>query len=443
MKVIVIGGTAAGMSAAAKMVRSTKDLDLVVYEKRDYISFGACGLPYFIGDEFSNQTQMLARSKADMEAMGIKIQDCYEVVSLDTVNKKIIAMHTITKEKIEDSYERLLIATGAEAIVPPIANIKGENVFPLRSMEDGLAIKEMVAKPEIKRVAVIGAGFIGLELVEAMVHLGKQVDLFQLESRVLPDVFDQPVTDVLEASLREHQVGLHLDTMVTALHGNPVHTVETANQTTYPCDMVIYATGVRPATGFLNDQAILRAKNGAILVDAYGQTNVADVYAAGDCAMTPHRLVEDSYIPLATVANKFGRMVGENMVTTKKAFPGMLGSSCLRVFELQAAATGLTLQKAKQLGLDVKSVWVKDKNHTSYVPGQVDIYVQLVYDAQSKRILGGQIVGKADVVQRINVLATAIYAKLTTEELGMMDFAYAPPFARTWDVLNVAGNVAK
>lgn len=445
MKVIIIGGIAAGTSAAAKLRRIHKDAEITMYEKSKIVSFGACGLPYFVGNFFDDSENMIARTPEAFIKSGVDVKLEHEVVAIDFDNKKVTVKDIKNNESFEDSYDKLMIATGASSIIPPIKNLNLQNVYTLKSMEDGKMLKQLISDEKNKKVAIIGAGFIGLEAVEAAKHNNKEVSVFQLEDRILKDVFDKEITDLLEEELRAKDVNLYLNETVKELvgDGNKVKKVISSNRE-IEADIVIVATGVRPNTGFIKDDKLKMLKNGAIIVDEYGRTSIEDVYAAGDCA-TIRQIVtgEDSYVPLATGANKLGRIVGENLGGNNISFQGSLSSSCLKVLDMEAGRTGITENKAKSLGLNYKTTFINDMNQTSYYPGQNKIYIKLIYDAESKVILGGQIAGYKDAVQRVNVIAACIYGKLTTNELGMLDLCYSPPFARTWDALNVAGNVSK
>lgn len=444
MRVIIIGAVAAGMSAAAKLKRMQPEYEVVVYEKGDVVSFGACGLPYFVGGFFDDPNNMIARSPEKFRETGIDLKTFNEVVDVDVNNKKVTVRNLETGVEFEDSYDKLMVATGASSIIPPIKNVKLENVSTLKSMADGIKVKELLNKDENKNVVIIGAGFIGLEAVEAAKKLGKNVTVFQATDRILEQVFDKEITDVLEEEIRKHDVDLRLEELVSELVGeNKVEKVIT-NKGEVDADVVIIATGVRPATGFLKDTGIDMLPNGAIIVDEFGKTSVEDIYSAGDCATIKNIVTgQDTYVPLATGANKLGRIVGENLAGANNSFQGSLGSSCLKVMDMEAGSTGITENQAKKLGLDVKVKFISDFNQTNYYPGRDKIYVKLVYDAKTKVLLGGQVAGFKDAVQRTNVIAAAIFGKLTTNQLGMLDLCYAPPFARTWDVLNVAGNVCK
>ncbi len=444
MRVVIIGGVAAGMSAAAKLKRIKPDYEVVVYEKTDVVSFGACGLPYFVGGFFDDPQNMIARAPEKFVESGIDLKIFHEVTSIDTDSKKLKVQDVKNGEIFEDSYDKLMIATGASSIIPPIKNVKLENVSTLKSLDDGIKVKELMNRDEIKKVAIIGAGFIGLEAVEAAKKLGKEVTVFQLEDRILPQVFDKELTDILEEEIKNHNVDLRLQEIVSELVGEEKVKKVITNKDEYDADLVIIATGVRPNTAFLKDSKVNMLPNGAIIVDEFGKTSVEDIYAAGDCATIKNIVTgQDSYVPLATGANKLGRIVGENLAGANNSFQGSLGSSCIKIMDMEAACTGLTEIQAEKLGIKVKSKFISDFNQTNYYPGRNKMYVKLVYDADTKVILGGQVAGYKDAVQRCNVIAASIFGKLTTSQLGMLDLCYAPPFARTWDILNVAGNVSK
>ncbi|WP_321835180.1 CoA-disulfide reductase [Clostridium butyricum] len=444
MRVIIIGGIAAGTSAAAKFRRMHKDAEIVIYEKNNIVSFGACGLPYFVGDFFEDSNNMIARTPEAFINSGVDVKTLHEVKRVDFENKKVIVKDLKGNEEFEDYYDKLMIATGASSIIPPIKNLDIENVHTLKSMEDGIRLKELFRDENNKNIAIIGAGFIGLEAVEAAKKYGKKVSVFQLGDRILQDVFDKEITDLLEEELRSHNVDLYLQESVTEIIGDKkVKKVKTSNREV-EADVVIIATGVRPNTEFLKNSNLEMLPNGAIIVDNYGKTSIGDVYSAGDCATITQIITgEKAYVPLATGANKLGRIVGENLAGADIEFQGSLSSSCIKVMNMEAGRTGITESKAKALNLNYKTVFINDMNATNYYPGQSKIYIKLIYDSESKVILGGQVAGYKDAVQRVNVIAACIYGKLTTKELGMLDLCYAPPFARTWDALNVAGNVCK
>ena len=444
MRIIIIGGVAAGMSAASKLKRLKPDYEVVVYEKTDIVSFGACGLPYYVGGFFDESEKMIARKPEKFIESGIDLKIFKEVIDVDTDKKELTIKDSKTGETFKDNYDKLMIATGARSTIPPIKNVELENVTTLKTMEDGIRVKELLSKEENKNIVIIGAGFIGIEAIEAAKQLGKNVSVIQRSGRVLKHVFDTEITEILEEEIIKHEVNLHLNEKPIELIGNKKVEKVITDKNEIDADVVILATGVKPNTEFMRNTGIKMLDNGAIIIDEYGKTSIEDIYSAGDCASIGHIVTnKDEYIPLATGANKLGRIVGENLAGLNNSYQGSLGSSCIKVMNLEAGSVGITEEKAKTLGLNYKTSFISDFNQTNYYPGRDKMYVKLIYHAETKVILGGQVVGYKDAVQRANVIATAIFAKLTTKQLGMLDLCYAPPFARTWDILNIAGNVSK
>ena len=443
MKVVIIGAVAAGMSAASKLKRIKPDYEVVVYEKTDIVSFGACGLPYFVGGFFDDSKMMIAREKSKFIESGIDLRTSKEVIQVDTNNKKLTIKDTENNSIFEDNYDKLMIATGAYSMMPSFER-KFNNVTTLKDMNDGIKLKELINKEENKNIVIIGSGFIGIETIEAAKKLGKNIHLIGRSNRILSKVFDKEITDLLEEELRNNDIHLHLGENIKEYVGQDRIEKIITDKSEINADLVVVAIGVRPNTSFLKDTNIEMLPNGAIIVDEHGKTSVEDVYSAGDCATIKNLVTnEDMYAPLATGANKLGRVVGENLGGLNSVFPGSLGSSCIKVLGMEAAATGITEEKAKALKINYKAKLVSGFNQTHYYPGREKLSIKLIYDADTKVILGGQVAGYKDAVQRANVIATAITAKMTTDQLGMLDLCYAPPFATTWDILNITGNVSK
>lgn len=444
MKIIIVGGIAAGMSAAAKARRFAKDAEITVYEMGEIVSFGACGLPYYVGDFFQDEHTMLARSVDQMRDAGINVQTAHQVLSVSAEEKTVQVKDLRSSDVTTEHYDKLMIATGANVIKPPFDNIGLANIFTLTKLDDGRKLKALAQSDTVKEVTIIGGGFIGIEVVEAMKHLGKKVRLIQRGPRVFNRIFDERITDLMHEELLKHDVELVLNEGVEGFEGETAVERVVTDKNSYDTDLVVVATGFKPNTEFVLDTGIKTLENGAIVVNGRGETSLNDVYAAGDCASVPHIVKkEDVYIPLATGANKLGRVAGENMAGGDAWYPGSLGSACVKVMDLEAAITGINERDAARMGLACKSVFVKDKVQSEFYPGQQDIYIKLLYEAESSVIVGGEILGKKGAALRIDVIAMAIKAKMTTEELGMMDFCYAPPISKTWDSLNVAGNAAK
>lgn len=447
MKIIIVGGVAAGMSAAAKAERLNKEAEIVVYEKTEIVSWGACGLPYYVGDFYQDPNNMIARPVEKFIEAGMNIKIRHEVIGVDTEKKEITVKNLTTGEIFKDTYDKLMISTGAHAIMPPIKNLTAEGVHTLKDYTDGITLKEEMMKEENQEIIIVGAGYIGIEVVEAAKHLGKRnVRLIQLGDRVLMESFDKEITDVMEAEIRNHEgVHLHLEeTVLEVIEKDGKAVGVKTNKGEYKADLIVIATGVKPNTAFLKDTGIEMLPNGALIIDKHGKTSIDSIYSAGDCATVYHLVrKENVFIPLATTANKIGRVVGENLAGVPTEFKGTLGSAAVKVMDLEAGRTGVTEREAANMGINYKTVFVKDKNQTNYYPGQEDIYIKLIYNKDTRVLLGAQVAGKKGAVLRVDALAAAIYSEMTVEEIGMMDFCYAPPFARTWDVMNVAGNVAK
>ena len=448
-ELVIIGAEAAGMSAAAKARRVDKKARITVFEQSDVISFGACGLPYYVGDFFTDAAEMSEFTPAQFAQKGIDVRIRHRVEQVDAEHQRLRVRNLDTGETIHKPYDRLLIATGAQPVLPPVLGLKAlvdnGRAFFVKTMQDGLHLKEAVSSGQVKDVAVIGAGYIGLEMVEALERQGKRVRLFDSVERPLQGSFDQEVADLVVSELTEKGVDCHWQERlneVSMLDNGKLHLVSDKGE--YQADLMVLCTGIRPNTAFLDNLPLNRLDNGAILIDPQARTNIPSIFAAGDCATIPHaQLKEPVWIPLATYANKLGRLAGEVMAGADKTFPGAYGAACLKVLDLEAARVGLSERDAEAQGINYKKVVIKDKDHTNYYPGQLDILVKLIYEADSKKLLGGQVAGGRGAVLRVDTLAAAIKGGLTTEDLGMLDLCYAPPFARTWDALNVAGNVAK
>ena len=306
-KIIIIGGVAAGMSAAAKAKRLNPELEIVVYEKTDIVSWGACGLPYYVGDFYQDANIMIAREPEQFAKDGIVVKSLHEVIDIDITKKEVLVLNKKTGEKFYDSYDEVIVTTGASAIRPNIKNIDSENIFNLKDFRDGIELKKAMLKEENKKVIIIGAGYIGLEAGEAARHLNKEVKIIQLSSRVLPGSFDKEITDLMEEELNNTEnLDLHLEESVEEFIAKDGKVVRVkTNKGEYPADIVIVAIGVKPNTEFLKDKGFNMLRNGALIIDSKGRTNVEGVYAAGDCASVYHKVrKENVYIPLATTANK-------------------------------------------------------------------------------------------------------------------------------------------
>lgn len=443
MKIIIIGGVAAGMSAASRIKRIDKSAEVVVYEKGVHLSYGACGLPYFVSNVNDDWHKMIARTKEEFEAQGITIKLQHEVVKVVPADKKVVIRNLATGDMFIDNYDKLMIGTGASPIIPNLQGTWLENVHVLKTIEDGIALKNAAADPKVKDVVIVGGGYIGIEIVEAMAILGKNVRCIEAADRILAS-FDKEMTDLAVDEIKKHGVQLHTSEMVEAIIGTDKAEGVKTNKGQYNADLVILAIGVRPTTGFLNGSGILTAPNGALIVDRELRTNIPDIWGAGDCAQVYHREIEENvFLPLGTVANKCGRIAGGNILGHHEKFIGALGSAAIKILDLEFGRTGMSENDAKRLGIDYSKVIITANDHAAYYPDPTPITFKLLYENRTKRLLGAQGAGRKGVVLRIDMLAVAIHNGMTTDELGMVDLCYAPPFAGVWDVVHIACNAAK
>lgn len=443
MKTIVIGGVAAGMSAASKLRRMLPEAEITVYEKGGFLSYGACGLPYYIGDFNTDPGKLIARTQEQYREMKIDCRLHHEVLRVDAVGKRVLVRDLKSGREFEDTWDKLMIAVGCNSVIPKFPGADLPSVFCLRSMEDGLVLREIVHLEGVHHVAVIGGGYIGVEMAEALVRLGRQVTLIEGGDRIL-NTFEPEFSELAAQELERNGVKVMVRSPVTAIEeAGRSRTVRTGGGDV-SCDIVVMAVGVRPATGFLRDTGIRMIRNGAILVDREMRTSIEDIWAAGDCATVYHRLMqEDSFIALGTVANKCGRIAGENMAGGHTKFIGALGTAAIKIFEMEFGRTGMTERDARRLGMDYKTKLVTAFDHPAYYPDPAKLTIKLIYDTRTRKLLGANVCGKRNAVMRTDIIAVAIHNGMTTEELGMTDLAYAPPFASVWDAVHIAANAAK
>jgi NADPH-dependent 2,4-dienoyl-CoA reductase/sulfur reductase-like enzyme len=447
MKVVVIGGVAAGMSAASKIKRSVYDSKVVVYEKGETLSYGACGLPYYVGDEIKDINKMVIRTKSQFESMGMDIFTKHEVIEVKPEQKTVLVKELQSGQTFEDSYDKLIVASGASPIVPQWPGADAENIYVLSTLVHGEALKKAVMDDRIQHVTIVGAGFIGIELAETITGLGKQVTVIEFKNQILSHL-DKEMAHMLTEELKSKGVEVRLGEAVEELLceqvPKQVSRVKT-NKNSYPTDLVVLSIGVRPNTAMFKEGSIDKLRNGAIKVNKKMETSITDIYAAGDCA-TVYHLVKDSYddyIPLGTNANKQGKMVGAIIAGENLKFNGALGTSMIKVFELEGAKTGLSETEAISLGIPYQTATVKAGNHASYYPNPQPIVIKIIADEKTHKLLGVQLVGYSGTALRVDTFALAIQAGMTTEEIGWADFGYAPPFASVWDVMHIACNKIK
>ena len=442
-EIVIVGGVAAGMSAASKLRREDKDVNITVYEKGNIVSYGACGLPYFISDKIKESKSLIVKNPKDFEKNNITVKTEHEVKNLDADNKNLLIEDLKSNNTFEKEYDQLVITTGASPVLPNIKGKELDGIYTLRDVNDGEKIKKEALDDNIKNVAIIGAGYIGLELCESFIEQGKNVKLINRSDKIMK-TYDDELRELLLEELENKGVKMHLSDEIKAFNGNKkVQSIKT-DKDTYEADLVIVSIGVKPNSEFIKNTDIKTLKNGAIIVDKKMKTNIDDVYAAGDVATVYHKVLkENRHIPLATYANKQGKLLGEILAGKDTYFEGGIGTSIVKVMDITLAQTGINENDAKSYGIDYKTTFIKTGNHAGYYPGNTPVYIKYIYDKNSKILLGAQLAGKSGVANRINVLSLAIDKKMTTEEIAYSDFSYAPPFSGVWDALQVAASASK
>ena len=433
MKYVIIGGVAAGMSAAMEIYRTDDSANITVLERGQDYSYGQCGLPYVVNDLISSTDKVIARTVEDFRnKYQINARTNTIVIDVNVDHQEVVAIDTVTNEEFTVAYDRLLIATGADPIKPNWDGIDLAGIHTFKTITDTNNLLSDLTD-DVKQVTVIGAGYIGLELADALKSRGLDVRLIQREDQVA-EIFDRDMAVLVQNEAEMQGIEVILEETVKSFSGNGRVEAVITDKQTYPTDLVLLAIGVKPNTEFLNDTGIHKLPNGALIVNAYQETSIKHIYAAGDCATQYHRIKQQhDYIPLGTTANKQGRIAGANMAGRRIAFKGVVGSSIIKFFDLSLGRTGLNENEAKQLNLPYTIISSVANSHAGYYPGAEKLNLRLIYHTETKQLLGGQIIGKKGVDKRIDVLATALYAELTMSQLLDLDLSYAPPYNGAWD----------
>ncbi|MBK6709049.1 MAG: FAD-dependent oxidoreductase [Chloroflexi bacterium] len=465
-RLIIIGGVAAGMSAAAKARRMNPALEIVVYEKSGHISYGACGFPYFIKGDVTRLEDLIARTPAQMAAQGVMAHVCHEVMAIDPAQRTVRVMDHENGRLFTDHWDKLIITTGASVNRPPIPGANLPGVFTLRTVEDALAIQRWLVEEKPKHGVIVGAGYIGLEMAEALQAHGLAVTLVEMADQVLPGL-DADMAALVQVELQAHGVQICLQQPVKSFVGPTlvrevvrevaamvqgdggengrlrIHEVLTPGSI-LAADMVVFGVGGRPNVTLAQAAGIHLGQTGAIAVDEYQRTNLPNVWAAGAAAESKHLILNKPiYWPLAAPANKQGRVAGTNAAGGQAKSGMVAGTAVVKVFDLAVGVTGLTEKQAQAAGLNAASVTIEASSRAHYMPGQSPIHLKLVYEQETERVLGAQMVGKDGIAKRIDIIAAALHANWTIHELAELDLSYAPPFAPVWDPILVAANVAK
>jgi NADPH-dependent 2,4-dienoyl-CoA reductase/sulfur reductase-like enzyme len=448
-RLIIIGGCAAGMSAASKARRLNPDLEIVVYERTGFVSYGSCGLPYYVSGLIEDHNTLVVRTPAQFAKRDIEVHLHHEVTEVDAENRRLRVTNLLkeggaTRGRYE-SYDKLLVATGGSPIMLPHFSLDDlGGVFVMRAVEDGVATRDFIQRERPQHAVVIGAGYIGLEMAESFYEWGLETTVIGRPPQVLKR-FDADMAQLVQDELEGKGIRLSLGDEVKALEGDAQGRVRrvVSSKDTFQADLVLLAMGVQPNAALAEMAGVALGETGAVATDSQMRTNLPHVFAAGDCAEAHHRITgRGDYIPLGTTANKQGRVAGANLGGGHAQFEGIVGTAITKVLDVYAALTGLSEKEARALGYRVQSTTIQAGSRAHYYPGGRPMHVKLVVEEGSGRLLGGQIVGDQGAGPRIDVLATALHKGMTVEELSRLDMAYVPPIAPVWDPLLVAANVA-
>jgi NADPH-dependent 2,4-dienoyl-CoA reductase/sulfur reductase-like enzyme len=448
VKLVVIGGDAAGMSAAsqARKRQSADDLQIVVFERGHFTSYSACGIPYWIGGSVSDREALIARSPEAHRENGIDVRMRHEVVGIDLDRREVVAHDLAGGGEVRESFDHLVYATGATPVAPDWARVRGEGVFGVQTLDDGAAIHAWLdRRPEPKRAVVIGSGYVGVEMAEAMVQRGLEVTLLEKSGHPMSKTIDPDVGAMVQKAIRGLGIEIRTDAHVEGIEteNGRVRAVVTPGGP-LPADVVVLGLGVRPNTALAEKAGLPLGKTGGVITDLRMRVPGADrVWAAGDCVETRHRITgQPVHVPLGTHANKQGRVAGINIGGGYATFPGVIGTAATKVCDLEVARTGLTEREAEQAGYAYVTASVDSTSRAGYYPGAAMMTVKLIAERRTGLLLGAQILGRIEAAKRIDALAVAVWNRMTVEEMTGLDLSYAPPFAPVWDPVLIAARKA-
>ena len=451
-RLVVIGGGAAGMSAASAARRVDPGLEVVVCEAGGFAAYGMCGIPYYLGGTVAEPENLLAYPpSAFREKRGIDLRLHTRVTGIDLAARQVHltaagaaqAQPAETAESLD--YDALVVTSGADPVRPPVPGLDERRVFTIRSLDEAVVLRRLLASGTVRSAVVVGAGYIGLEAAEALVCAGVDVEVVEALPRVLATV-DEPIAALVEAELGRH-VRLRLGARLNAVRPGGRARLEAVDRVSSPAgrltavvdgagiptDLVVIAVGVRPATGLLTEAGASHLPDGAVVVDAGMRTSLPGVFAAGDAVAVPHLVLgRPAWIPLGPAANKTGRVAGTVAAGGTASFRGVVGTAVVKVFDLEVARTGLGLAEAKAAGLDAVATDQVSRSRAKYYPGSSPLHVRLVHTREG-RLLGGQLAGREGAAKRVDVLAAALQAGFTVDDVAALDLSYAPPFAPVYD----------
>lgn len=441
MKVVIIGGVAGGATAAARMRRLDEQAEITVFERSGYISYANCGLPYYIGDVITDPEELTLQSpESFFSRFRVNMKVRHEVTAIHPDRKTVSVINLETGEEFEESYDKLLLSPGAKPTQPRLPGVGIGKLFTLRTVEDTFRIKDYINKNNPKSAVLAGGGFIGLELAENLRELGMEVTIVQRPKQLM-NPFDPDMASFIHSEMRRHGVKLALGHTVEGFEEKADGVdVLLKDEAPLHADMVVLAIGVSPDTGLAKAAGLELGVKGSIVVNDRMETSVPDIYAVGDAVQVKHFVTgQDTLISLAGPANKQGRIAADNICGGDSRYSGSQGSSVIKIFDMTAATTGVNETNAKKAGLHVDTVILSPMSHAGYYPGGKVMTMKVIFEKETYRLLGAQIVGYEGVDKRIDVLAAAIHGGLKATELKDLDLAYAPPYSSAKDPVNMAG----
>lgn len=439
-KLVIIGGDAAGMSAASKVRREQPDFEVIVFEKSLYTSYSACGIPYFISGEVANLDELIVRSPEEfIEKYNIQVKTSHEVLEVDTDLNKVLVHNHNDKTQFWESYDKLLIATGGKAFCPEVKNHTVDGIFGIQTLNSGKKVATFIEKHQPKNAVIIGGGYIGLEMAEALILKKIKVTIVNRGKEIMSTLDPDMGKKVNEAMQSLGVTIYNSESLEYFQEKNGIVSAVVTDKKTIKTDMVILGMGTAPNTSFLEKSKIKLSEKKAIRVNRKQQTNIKNVWAAGDCAETRNLVSKKPfYIALGTVANKTGLVAGTNIAGKELKFPGVVATAVCKICVYEIARTGLLERECKEYEIDFVSTIIKSKTRAGYFPGAKDIFVKLIAEKKTGKLLGGQIIGEEGAAKRIDVLATALTCKLTLQNIIDLDLSYAPPFSPVWDPVQTA-----
>jgi NADPH-dependent 2,4-dienoyl-CoA reductase/sulfur reductase-like enzyme len=440
-KLIVIGGDAAGMTAASKVRREHTNREIIVFERGNHTSYSACGMPYYIGGKVESGDDLIVRKpEVFRQKQNIDVRIRHEVIEIDIDNNRVKVNNLDEDQVYWESWDDLLIATGASPLLPKLENSDASGIFSLSILQSGIDVFNFIKQKKPVKAVVVGGGYIGIEMAEAFLDRSIEVTLIDMAPQLMTTL-DKDMADLILEYMAEQNVKVFLSEKLVKFEKNDDGSIKSVmtDKQTIPADMVILGIGVKPNSELAARAGIKLGANDAIQVNKRLETSVPHVWAAGDCAESYHLVTRKKvHIALGTVANKHGLVAGINISGGNTEFPGVLGTAITKFNEMEISRTGVSEKEAKELELDYESETITSTTPAGYYPGSGKISVKLVVNKQSKQILGGQIIGFKGSAKRIDTIATAIAAGLTAQQLVYLDLSYAPPFSNVWDPVQIA-----